>query len=323
MAAISKHLIWIIVLIVVIALALVINNNKIFLSEKINIEKANISERSELDVPEDEIISGGPGRDGIPPIDAPKFISPEKADFLNEKSPGLLVKVNNDIRFYPYNILNWHEIVNDEIGGKPLTITYCPLCATGIVFEREINGKILDFGTSGKLYQSNLVMYDRQTDSLWSQVLGGAIKGELKGTYLKIYPSSILEFGEAKKLYQEMKVLSTETGHKRSYTLNPYGNYENEEEIYFPVKNTDKRLSAKELIYGISIDGTFKAYHYNNLIEKGKLNDNVAGHELEIKINEDKEIIIFDKTTGKRAHGFVSFWFAWITHHPDANVWIE
>lgn len=302
-------------LIAIILLAIVVSFN-------IKTEDQEASE-SELDINEEEIISGGPPKDGIPSIDNPKFIKPEEANFLKDDSLGLLVKVNEDVRFYPHNILNWHEIVNDNIGGKPLAITYCPLCASGIVFEREIQGKVYDFGTSGMLYQSNLVMYDRQTDSLWSQLLGGSIKGEMKGTYLKVYPSSILEFGEAKKLYQNLLILSIDTGYNRDYGTNPYGDYETTETIYFPVKNTDKRLKAKELVYSISIDGKFKAYHYNNLSKKKELQDTLNNHKLIISVDEDKEIIVFDKTTDKRVYGFTSFWFSWITHHPDAEVWID
>ncbi|MBI2449345.1 DUF3179 domain-containing protein [Candidatus Pacearchaeota archaeon] len=303
------HIVIIVLAIIVIVLVFTFVNFREASNGEI-IEQSTLAKVSELDVPEEEIVPGGPPRDGIPPIDAPEFIMSENINFLDDESLGILVKVNDDLRFYPYNILNWHEIVNDEIGGKPLSITYCPLCATGIVFEREIAGKVYDFGTSGMLYQSNLVMYDRQTDSLWSQVLGGAIKGPLKGTYLQIYPSSIIEFGEAKKLYPDMKVLSAETGYSRNYQINPYSGYETSDDIWFGVEYDDRRLEPKEIIYTISVDGVFKAYYVLN------------GHELEITINEDKEIVVFDKTANKRVHGFVAFWFSWITHHENAEVWL-
>lgn len=283
---------------------------------------SNLQEDKVGEVPLDEIISGGPPRDGIPPIDNPKFVDAKKAkDFVKDDTLGILVKVDNNIRFYPYNILTWHEIVNDEVDGKPLSITFCPLCATGIVFEREVNNKILDFGTSGKLYQSNLVMYDRQTDTLWSQAEGRAIRGDLFPTKLTTYPSSILEFSKAAELNPGMKVLSTDTGHIRNYRLNPYQGYEDTEDIYFPIKNSDKRLPAKLLIYGISIDGKFKAYDYDKLIQKGELSDTLNGHSLEISITDEDEIIVFDKSANKRIVGFNSFWFSFATHNPDAEIW--
>ncbi len=287
-------------------------------NSKISKEVAN----KEGEVPLDEIISGGPPKDGIPPIDNPKFVSVTDAkDFVEDSTLGILIKLNEDIRFYPYNILVWHEIVNDEVGGKPLSITFCPLCATGIVFEREVDSKILDFGTSGKLYQSNLVMYDRQSDTFWSQAEGRAIRGELFPTTLTRYPSSIVEFSKAAKLNPNMKVLSTKTGYVRDYKRNPYQGYENTEDIYFPINHPDRRLPAKLVIYGISVDGKFKAYDYLKLIDKKKLEDTLNGHKLEISVSLEDEIVVFDNTANKRIVGFNSFWFSFATHNPDAEIW--
>ena len=271
-------------------------------------------------VPVEEIVSGGPPKDGIPSIDNPKFIGVAQAGFLDDASRGMLVKVDNDIRFYPFSILVWHEIVNDFVGGKSLAITFCPLCATGIVFEREMGGTVYDFGTSGKLYQSNLVMYDRQTDSYWSQILGKAIVGRLTGKELTIYPSSLLTFKEAKEKYPNLKVLSTDTGFERNYQRDPYGDYYTSESVIFEVENEDDRLHPKQLIYAISIGGKFKAYHYDDLVAEGMIDDTFNGHKLEISI-EDGEVKVQDKTANKRIVGFNSFWFAFITQNPDAQLW--
>ncbi|MBI2574749.1 DUF3179 domain-containing protein [Candidatus Woesearchaeota archaeon] len=273
-------------------------------------------------VPPAEIVSGGPPKDGIPPIDKPNFVSVEEAKkFVRNGTQGILVEHGSEARFYPYNILVWHEIVNDNISGKPLTITFCPLCATAIVFEREINSTVYDFGTSGKLYQSNLVMYDRQTDSYWSQVLGKAIAGQMAGTKLEIYPSSTLSFGEAIASGANFTVLSTETGHLRNYNFDPYTDYYESDEIYFPVKHTDSRLSPKTLIYGISIGGKFKAYDYTTLKEKRQLEDTLNGHKLKFTVTETEEVSVYDETAKKRIVGFNAFWFSWVTHHPEAEVW--
>lgn len=275
-------------------------------------------------VPPNEIISGGPPKDGIPPIDNPKFVDINKAaSFVQDNAPGLLVINQNEKKFYPYNILVWHEIVNDQIGGKPLTITYCPLCATGIVFEREINNKIYDFGTSGKLYQSNLVMYDRQTNSYWSQILGKAIAGKMLGTKLTLFPSSIIEFKIAKQKYPDLKVLSTDTGNQRDYTFQPYGDYDTNNEVYFPTNYQDNRLHPKTLIYAISIENKFKAYDYKKLLEVKNLEDTLNNHQLQISVDDKKEIIVFDKTTGERIIGFNAFWFSFVTHNKDAELWTE
>jgi len=134
----------------------------------------------------DEILGGGPPKDGIPSIDDPKFISIAKADFINDEEPGIAVSISGIDRFYPFQILVWHEIVNDTFDGQRVLVTYCPLCLSGIVFDPLVSGERVEFGTSGKLWQSNLVMYDRKTDSYWSQVLGDAIVGEMTGTSLKV-----------------------------------------------------------------------------------------------------------------------------------------
>jgi hypothetical protein len=273
-------------------------------------------------VPLDEIVSGGPPKDGIPPIDDPKFVSIDGArSFVSAETQGILVKVGDDVRFYPYNIMLWHEIVNDEIGGKPLSITFCPLCATGIVFEREIDGTIYDFGTSGKLYQSNLVMYDRQTDSYWSQALGKAIVGEMTGTELVVYPSAIVDFGTAAEKNPEMKVLSTDTGHVRDYSFDPYSGYEDSDFVGFGADFVDRRLPAKTLVYGIFVDGQPKAYEFLKLIELSEMRDEVNGHNLLITVSEDKEINVFDETADRRIVGIVSFWFSWSVHNPDSEIW--
>src|ERR687891_499890 len=148
-------------------------------------------------VPLDEIISGGPPPDGIPAIDRPAFVSPsEAARWLVPKEPVLAVQVKGDARAYPLQILMWHEIVNDVVGGVPVTVTYCPLCNSGIVFERVVDGTTLDFGTSGKLYKSDLVMYDRQTESLWSHFTGQAVIGTLTGAQLELIPMSTVSWSD-------------------------------------------------------------------------------------------------------------------------------
>jgi len=175
-------------------------------------------------VPLDEIRGGGPPKDGIPSIDDPKFVAVSEADFINDQEPGIAVSLNGIDRFYPFQILVWHEMVNDTFPstgsgqvGQRVLVTYCPLCLSGIVFDPEVKGERVEFGTSGKLWQSNLVMYDRKTDSLWSQILGEAIVGEMTGTELKVLPSDQIRFGDWRKLHPAGEVLSRDTGATRFY----------------------------------------------------------------------------------------------------------
>ncbi len=271
-------------------------------------------------VPLSEIVSGGPPKDGIPSIDHPQFVSAEQATFLSDNTLGLYVDVNGDKRFYPTNILTWHEIVNDVVGGKPLAITFCPLCGSGLVFERTVNNRLLEFGTSGMLYQSNLVMYDRQTDSLWSQILGKAIVGPLAGTELTLYPADTLLFSSIKTI-PDLKVLSTETGYVRDYQHNPYYDYEQSDEIIFPVNNKDARLPAKTHVWTISVDGVMKSYVIDKLIEEKHVQDTVNDHQLDISVDQKNAITILDKTTGKNIIGFRALWFSVVAHNPEIELW--
>jgi hypothetical protein len=145
-----------------------------------------------------EIGSGGPGKDGIPTIDDPKFapasLLHKETDWLGPDEPVISVAVGPVARAYPVSILMWHETVNDEINGIPLTITYCPLCNSGLVFKRRVGGRVLDFGVSGKLRHSDMVMYDRQTESWWQKFLGRAIVGAVLGTELETYPARMESF---------------------------------------------------------------------------------------------------------------------------------
>ncbi|MBL7045011.1 MAG: DUF3179 domain-containing protein, partial [Parcubacteria group bacterium] len=179
-------------------------------------------------IPLNEILSGGPGKDGIPSIDNPKFVSTKDADeYLTDTDVGLGLVFNGVERFYPYQVLVWHEIVNDNIKNDRVLVTYCPLCATGIVFDPKVNGVAQEFGVSGKLWQSNLLMYNRtaieEDESLWSQVLGEAVLGVSTGQKLKVLPADTVQYGAWKKAHPNTEILSRETGAIRNYGRDPYG----------------------------------------------------------------------------------------------------
>jgi hypothetical protein len=211
-------------------------------------------------VPLDQIVSGGPPPDGIPSIDNPKFVSVQEAgnNFLADSDLVLGLNINGDIRAYPLQILVWHEIVNDKVGGVPVAVTYCPLCFTNQVFNRTLlllNGQVVQFGTSGKLYNSNLVMYDRTSKSLWSQALAEGIVGKYAGVKLQRIPFDIAYWKDWKQLYPNSKILSRDTGFNRPYGADPYGNYYTSTQLYFPVSNHDNRLGLKEKVVGLENRG--------------------------------------------------------------------
>jgi hypothetical protein len=237
-------------------------------------------EKEKSIVPLDQIVSGGPPPDGIPSIDNPKFISVQEASkFLEDSEHVLGLNINGDIRAYPLQILVWHEIVNDKVGGMPVAVTYCPLCFTNQVFNRTIDDgqEVVEFGTSGKLYNSNLVMYDRTSKSLWSQALAEGIVGKHAGTKLERVPFDIAYWKEWKQLYPDSKVLSRDTGSNRPYGADPYGDYYTNSDVLFPVSNSDDRLGLKEIVVGFENKEQHKAYRLQEIENKKVINDQVNG----------------------------------------------
>lgn len=310
-------------------------------------------------IPLDKIKSGGPPKDGIPSIDHPKFSGIEISQFVSDSDIVIGLEINGDSRAYPLFILVWHEIVNDNVGDVPVAVTYCPLCYTNQVFHRVINGTEVEFGTSGKLYNSNLVMYDRWTESYWSQGLGIAVTGELTGMHLSTIPFDVITWGDWKKLHPDTLVLTTDTGHLRSYATDPYGDYYTNPKIIFPVDNDDPRMHPKEIILGFHEKEIYKAYKQNDIEAHKIINDNVGdkslmlvslfsqnsrafdrnldGNVLEFEFidnkikdtktqsewNYDGIAIsgILEGTQLERMSMAPGFWFEWVAFHPQTEVW--
>ncbi len=204
-------------------------------------------------VPLGEFSSGGPPRDGIPPIDEPRFVAPAAAArWLDAKEPVLVVEQGGRARAYPHQILIWHEIVNDVLRGTPMAVTYCPLCNSALVFDRRVRGRTLRFGTTGNLRNSDLVMWDDATESWWQQLTGEAIVGELTGSRLKALASSTLSFAGFRARHPGGEVLSRETGYERAYGRNPYSGYdEPDEEPFLFDGKADDRLPPKERVVSL------------------------------------------------------------------------
>lgn len=310
-------------------------------------------------VPLDKIRSGGPPKDGIPSIDDPKFVRATDATFVADKDIVIGLEINGDVRAYPLFILVWHEIVNDKVGDIPVAVTYCPLCYTNQVFERILDGKEVEFGTSGKLYNSNLVMYDRLTDSYWSQALGQAIKGELAGQKLNIIPFDVITWSDWKNIHPDTLVLTTETGYVRAYSVDPYGDYYTDPQIIFPVDNKDDRMHPKEIILGFHKDGIYKAYKQQDVESSIVINDQVNNEPILLASQFSGNVRAFDRTVGEEVLEFIykdnkifdtktnsewnydgvavsgnlvgtklnrlgfnpGFWFEWVAFHPQTEVY--
>jgi len=261
----------------------------------------------------DQILNGGPGKDGIPALVDPKFISQDEARIPNE-TQVIYVEKNGVERLYPYNILVWHEIVNDTVGGTPLIITFCPLCGSAIVFESTVDDQVLEFGVSGYLHESNMIMYSREDpETLWSQSLGRAVVGDRLGQELEHYPFQLLSYGEAKSRYPNAEVLSSDTGFTRNYDSNPYSGYEDTEELVFPVSTTDERYLAKELFYIVPLEGMSIA------VRLDRDNGTYRVPDTNIDITFDNGAIT-SNWGDAILPGYYEMWFSWATHHQDNGI---
>ncbi|MEA3334783.1 MAG: DUF3179 domain-containing protein [Chloroflexota bacterium] len=239
----------------------------------------------------DELLSGGPPRDGIPSIDNPTFVGPdEAAGWLASNEPVIALEVGDRARAYPLQILTWHEIANDELGGVPVAITFCPLCNSAITFDRRLEGEVLEFGTSGLLRNSDLVMYDRTTESLWQQFTGEGIVGELTGKQLTFLPSSLVSFADFREAYPDGEVLSRDTGFRRAYGNNPYVGYDDVNSSPFLYRGViDGRLTPMERVVTLSLGSSLDseeaidvAYPLSILAETGVINDRQSGQDLAV-----------------------------------------
>ncbi len=226
-----------------------------------------------------EFASGGPPKDGIPPVDEPRYESIDAArGWLDDRSPVIALVVDGSARAYPLAILIWHEIVNDSVGGKPVVVTFCPLCNTALVFERTLDGTAYDFGTTGNLRFSDLVMYDRQTESWWQQATGEAVVGQLTGKRLTFLPAQIVSLHDFAVAHPAGDVLSRETGHARDYGQNPYPGYDAAGEQPFLYEGViDDRVAPKERVVTVMQGGDAVAFPYPELRKVGVASETVGG----------------------------------------------
>ena len=231
-------------------------------------------------VPYSEILSGGPPKDGIPAVDDPQIVTVEAADaWLGEREPVILIQVDDAVRAYPIQVLTWHEIANDTLGGVPVAVTFCPLCNTAIAFDRRVDDLVLDFGTTGRLRYSNLIMYDRQTETWWQQATGEGIAGELAGRELTFLPANMIAWGDFRDTYPNGDVLSRVTGFSRPYGNNPYPGYDDIDSSPFLYDGppTPGQLPPMARILAVELNGETIAYPYAAMKASRVANDVVGG----------------------------------------------
>ena len=279
---------------------------------------------SQHSIPLNEILSGGPSKDGIPAIDRPRFVPASKASrtFLEDGDRIIALVVNGKKKAYPIKILNWHEIVNDTIGGRRVVVTFCPLCGTGMVFDANAAGRQLNFGVSGLLYQSDVLLYDRQTESLWSQIKQEAVTGKLIGARLKLLPSTQTIWGVWKKQHPDTFVLSTHTGYSRDYERDPYEDYYTSPAVIFPAGKLNPRYHPKEQVIGVELDGLTKAYPFSELARaKSPFKDKVGKKTVVVTYDSKSRTATIKDLSGKELPSVVGFWFAWYAFHKDTQIY--
>ncbi|MBL8323511.1 MAG: DUF3179 domain-containing protein [Rubrivivax sp.] len=277
-------------------------------------------------VPVQAIERGGPPRDGIPAIDRPKFVPAARAA-LKDPDRVLGVALNGVARAYPVRILNWHEIVNDRFGAQAVAVTYCPLCGTGMAFDARIGAREASFGVSGLLYNSDVLLYDRATESLWSQVMAKAVTGPLKGAVLVPLPLAHTSWAAWRARHPGTEVLSTDTGFERDYERDPYDGYEKIQRLMFDVQHRDARLPLKEWVLGLRVGGEAKAYPFSLLERrvdaKGRLADRIGGQRVEVRFDRTHRSAEAFDAEGRPLPGVMAYWFAWVAFHPQTLVLAE
>lgn len=276
-------------------------------------------------IPANDIQSGGPAKDGIPAIDNPYFIEAYQAGFLSANDRVLGIMVGGQARAYPIKILNWHEVVNDRVGRQSIVVSYCPLCGAGIVFGADFNGRRHTFGVSGLLYNSSGLIYDRETQSLWSKMIGQAVTGLSAGQVLTSIPVAHVSWQSWQKQHPTTWVLSTNTGFARDYNTSPYTGYDRNSQLLFPVQYKNPRYHPKERVLGVCFGDTCKAYPFEELLRSGSpsIYDNFAGRTLRINIdfnNKDGQVV--DARTNQVVNSVNSYWFAWYAFHPNTNIYV-
>jgi hypothetical protein len=274
-------------------------------------------------IPATQVFSGGPDKDGIPSIDNPKFVSVRDATFMDDGDRVLGITINGKSKAYPIKILNWHEIVNDSIGETSYTVTYCPLCGTGMAFDSEINKQVLSFGVSGLLYNSDVLLYDRESESLWSQLLSKAVTGKHKGVTLKALPVRHTTWVDWKRHHPASQVLSKNTGYWRAYARDPYAGYENSERLYFPIFNAaPKTYHPKERVLGLEVNGVYKAYPFLELNKENKriFTDTVNEQIFSVHWDKKQQSGYLLNENGEEMPIVQSYWFAWYAFHPETDV---
>ena len=271
-------------------------------------------------VPVEKILPGGPPRDGIPALDDPERVPAAEAPWDDDEMV-VGVALDGAAAAYPIAILVWHELVNDTLAGRPILVSYCPLCGTAMVFDRKVGGRERRFGVSGLLYQSDLLLYDHETESLWSQISSEAVTGPALGTRLPLLRARLVPWSAWKQEHPETTVMSRKTGHARPYGRSPYGDYATSSDLYFPV-DLDRRFHPKTPTLGLRLPGgEARAYPASELAKVGgAVREHFAGRPVRVAYDAEAQVFAFEAPDDVEV--VEGFWFAWMAFHPKSSVFL-
>lgn len=254
-----------------------------------------IESSSEWLIPANEVRDGGPGKDGIPALENPEFVLASEVDFLAPVDKIIGFKSGDEIHAYTHRVLDWHEIINDDVNGTKIAMTYCPLTGTAVGWDREINGEETTFGVSGLLYNTNLMPFDRKTDSYWSQMRLDCVNGELIGEVIETYFPVETTWETWQSMYPNSKVTTFNTGFSRNYNQYPYGDYRtNDNNLIFPISTDDNRLPRKDRVLGVIVGDQAKAYTFDSFpgSDVNVIQDDFQGEQLVVAGSKDRDILV-------------------------------
>lgn len=270
----------------------------------------------------EKIRSGGPPKDGIPALTAPKFVEASRATFMDVADKVVGITLGDKAKAYPLKILDYHEAVNDTVGGVPVAVTYCPLCDSSVVYDRRHNDRILELGISGLLYNSNVLLYDRGDpgeESLWSQMMSQSIAGPEVRQELKKLPLEVTTWEAWTARYPNTQVLSVDTGHNRRYDRSVYAHYFAIDDLMFNVEPMDERLPAKTPVLGVSVDNQHRAYPLSAFAESRQWEDQFAGQTIVLNYDADAKSLRVERAS-EGVEWLYAFWFAWAAFHPETEI---
>ena len=277
---------------------------------------------SGLVIPDEEIRRGGPRKDGIPALTDPKMIAANDAAYLSGEDKVIGVAFGGEVRAYPLKILDFHEIVNDSVGGRPVAVTYCPLCDSSVVFDRRDGERTLEFGVSGLLYNSNVLMFDRGNpgeEALWSQMRGGGVSGWASEHSLRKLPMEVTTWNAWQERHPETLVLSADTGHERRYDRSVYAHYFSRDSLMFEVSRSSDRLPPKTPVLCVSYNGVSRAYVIEKLLDQALERQEIGGKGFDLAPDPAARTLRIENAE-PGVEWCYSFWFAWYAFHPDTEV---